>query len=96
MAHNHLLFRKDAIEATMLLRDWNEVERHTAALEDFVRPEPIPWTDFIIARARTFAALGSGRGSAKVENELLWLQTAGERLGIYMPGFSEMISPASG
>jgi hypothetical protein len=51
VAHNHLLFRKDAIEASMLLRDWEEPERHATALEDFVRPEPLPWTGFII-RAR--------------------------------------------
>jgi hypothetical protein len=47
VAHNHLLFRKDAIEASMLLHDWDETERHAAALEEFVRAEPLLWTRFI-------------------------------------------------
>ena len=48
IAPNHLLFRKDAIDACLSLRDWDGAERHGAALEDFVRPEPMPWSTFII------------------------------------------------
>jgi len=95
VAHNHLLFRKDAIEASMLLRDWEEAERHAAALEDFVRPEPLPWTGFIITRARAFAAIGKGRRDAQLEDELQRLQIEGDQLGIRLPGFSEVIGPTS-
>lgn len=95
VAHNHLLFRKDAIEASMLLRDWDEAERHAAALEDFVRPEPLPWTCFIAARARAFAAIGKGRRDAQLEDELRRLQIEGDRRGIHLPGFSEVIGPTS-
>ena len=95
VAHNHLLFRKDAIEASMLLRDWEEAERHAAALEDFVRPEPLPWTGFIITRARAFAAIGKGRRDAQLEDELQRLQIEGDQLGIRLPGFLEVIGPTS-
>jgi class 3 adenylate cyclase/tetratricopeptide (TPR) repeat protein len=94
LAHNHLLFRRDAIEACLLLRDWDEAERHAAALEDFVRPEPLPWTAFIAARARAFAALGRGRLDAQLESELQRLRIEGERLGICLPAASEIIGSA--
>jgi len=96
VSHNHLLFRKDAIETSMLLRDWDGAERHAAALEDFVRPEPLPWTSFIIARARAFATFGKGRRDAPLRGELQRLQIEGERLGICLPGVSEIIGPTSG
>jgi class 3 adenylate cyclase/predicted ATPase len=94
LAHNHLLFRRDAIEASMQLLDWDEAERHAAALEDYVRPEPLPWTAFLAARARAFASFGRGWRSAQVEDELQRLRTEGDRLGIRLPDISEMIRPA--
>jgi hypothetical protein len=68
------------------------MERHASALEDFVRPEPLPWTDFIIARARAFAAFGKGNRDEGLEGELQRLQIEGDRLGIRLPGVSEIIS----
>jgi len=95
VAHNHLLFRKDAIEASMLLRDWEEAERHAAALEDFVRLEPLPWTGFIIARARAFAAFGAGRHDARLDDQLRRLQIEGDRLGIRLPAVLDVVGPIS-
>jgi len=92
VAHNHLLYRKDAIEACLLLRDWSEAERHAAALEDFVRPEPLLWAGFIVSRARIFAALGRGCPAGEVESDLQRLKTEGDRLGIYLPGVAEVIA----
>jgi tetratricopeptide (TPR) repeat protein len=96
VAHNHLLFRRDAIEASMLLHDWHETERHASALEDFVRPEPLPWTGFIVARARAFSAFGRGRMGAELKSELQRLHTEGDRLGIFVSGVSEVIGSTSG
>jgi hypothetical protein len=90
LAHNHLLFRRDAIEASMLLRDWDGAERHAAALEDFVRPEPLPWTTFLAARARAFASFGKGCRDAELENELQRLRIESDRLGIRLPDVSEI------
>ena len=91
VSHNHLLFRRDAIEVSRLLGEWDEMERHAAALEDFVRPEPLPWTDFMIARARAFAAFGRGRYDPQLEHELQRLQIEGDRLGICLPGVSKIV-----
>jgi tetratricopeptide (TPR) repeat protein len=64
VGHNPLRFYPDAIDASLGLRDWDEADRYVDALEQFTRPEPLPWSDFFIARGRVLAALGrSGRGA---------------------------------
>ena len=55
-SYNHFLFRRDAIEVCLGIAAWGCAERHAAALEDFARPEPTPWTDYIVARGRALAA----------------------------------------
>jgi class 3 adenylate cyclase/tetratricopeptide (TPR) repeat protein len=95
LAHNHLLFRRDAIEATILLRDWDEVERHADALEAFVRPEPLPWTIFLAARARAFASYGRGHRSVQLDHELQRLYKDGDRLGICLSTAAQLISPGA-
>jgi class 3 adenylate cyclase/tetratricopeptide (TPR) repeat protein len=93
LAHNHLLFRRDAIEASLLLRDWEAAEHHAAALEEFVRPEPLPLTDFLAERARAFASVGKGCRNARLDEDLQRLRIDGDRLGIRLPDFSEMFRP---
>jgi len=85
VAPNHLLFRKDAIDACLSLRVWDGAERHGAALEDFVRPEPMPWSTFIISRARALAGYGRGRRDRLMMSELERLRSEGDRLGIHLP-----------
>ena len=58
-SYNHFLFRRDAIEVCLGIAAWGCAERHAAALEDFARPEPTPWTDYIVARGRALAALAA-------------------------------------
>jgi ATP/maltotriose-dependent transcriptional regulator MalT len=65
VAHNHFRFYRDAIDASLQAGEWDEAERLVAVLEDFTRPEPLPWTEFYIARGRALAAWGRGqRGDA--------------------------------
>jgi hypothetical protein len=83
VSHNHLLFRRDAIDACLGAGDWEGVERSAAALEDFARSEPLPFRDFYIARARALTAHGSQRSNAASRAaELGRLREAGERLGL--------------
>ena len=53
--------RRDAIEASLAAREWDEALRHAAALERYAAPEPLPWSDFFVARARALADAGRGR-----------------------------------
>jgi hypothetical protein len=83
VSHNHLLFRRDAIDACLGAGDWEGAERCAAALQDFTRAEPLPFSDFYIARARTLAAHGGQRLNAEaLAAELERLREEGERLGL--------------
>ncbi|RZL85953.1 MAG: adenylate/guanylate cyclase domain-containing protein [Variovorax sp.] len=52
LAHAHLGFYRDAIEATIEAGDWEETLRYANALEEFVRAQPLPWAQLVAARAR--------------------------------------------
>jgi class 3 adenylate cyclase/tetratricopeptide (TPR) repeat protein len=65
IGHNHILFRRDAIESCLAFERWDEAERHAGALEAFAAPEPSPWSDFLVARARLIAAF---RRDARIEH----------------------------
>ena len=61
VAHNHFRFYRDTIDATLRAGDWDEAERLADALEAFAAPEPLPWTDFYVARGRALGGLGPRR-----------------------------------
>jgi tetratricopeptide (TPR) repeat protein len=83
VSHNHLLFRRDAIEAYLGARDWEGMERSAAALAQYTRSEPMPFADFYIARARTLAACGRRQsGITVLAAELADLREKSERLGL--------------
>ena len=80
-AHNHLWFYRDAIEASLMLRNWIEVERYAQTMTDYTQAEPLPWSEFHIARARVLASFGRGERSAVIAAELDRLRGEGERIG---------------
>jgi tetratricopeptide (TPR) repeat protein len=81
VCHNHLNFRKEAIDACLAAGDWDEALRHAAALEDFARDQPFAWTTFFVARGRALAAHGQGRRDAELVAELERLREEGKRYG---------------
>jgi DNA-binding SARP family transcriptional activator len=58
VSHNHFEFRLLAIEFLLSARDWQAVRHHAAALADYTREEPLPWSDLVIARAEALAPAG--------------------------------------
>jgi len=60
VGHSELQFYVSAIDGALEQREWSEAERYANALEDYARAEPVPWTDFFIARGRALAAAGRG------------------------------------
>ena len=81
VAHNHFWFYRDVMEAALNLEDWNSAESYAQALEDFTRAEPLPWSDFFIARSRALAAFGRGGRDAATIDELRRLRDEAERIG---------------
>lgn len=70
------------MQVALDLADHDELERYAGALEDYTRPEPLPWSNFFIARGRALAALGRGRRDAALMAEIRGLRDEGERLGL--------------
>jgi hypothetical protein len=85
--HNHLMFGRDAIEACLEMGDWDRAEHYALALETCTRPEPLPLSDFFVARGRGLAAVG--RDPARADRAALErLMSEAERAGylLALPG----------
>ncbi|WP_321795675.1 adenylate/guanylate cyclase domain-containing protein [Caballeronia sp. J97] len=81
VSHNHFLFRRDAIDACLERRRWDAAAHHAAALEDYARREPSPFSAFVVARARALVAYGKGDRDAASLQALRRLEQAGEEAG---------------
>ena len=94
VGHNQLYFYRDAIEVSLQREDWDEVERYAQALADFVKSEPLPWSDFFIARGRALAAIGRGRRDEATIDELKRLRDEAERIGlkVALPALKEALT----
>ena len=84
VSHNHFIFFANAMDACLESGDWDEVDRYADALEDFTRPEPLPWCDFFIARGRALSAHGRGQGNETTMAKLRRLRDEADRVGFRM------------
>lgn len=57
LVHNHVFFRKIAIDWAIDAANWTMVERLAQALSDYVAAEPNEYAEFFVSRARALAAL---------------------------------------
>jgi hypothetical protein len=58
--HNHMGFRRYAIEAALLVEEWDAAEVHADALARRTAAEPLPYSDLIIERGHILARMGRG------------------------------------
>ena len=82
VGHNHLDFYEDAIETSLRIEEWDEADRYAQALEDYTRPEPLPRSDFFIARGRALAAHGRGNRDQATMIELQKLHDEAASIGL--------------
>ena len=62
LAHSHLWFYRDAIEASLAAREWATALNYAGALEHVLQVEPLPWVELMVERARSIvAAMASGK-----------------------------------
>ena len=94
LGHNFLMVYRYAMDACLRSGDLDEVERYAAALEDYTRPEPLPSSDFFIARGRALAAFGRGQRDATTTDELQRLrdEAAGVGLVTALPALEEALA----
>ena len=88
--HNYFWFYRDAIEVALGTADWDAVERHASALEQFTHAEPVPWTSFFVARGRALSAYARGERDRATLQQLECLRAEADRAGF------EMISLCNG
>ena len=82
VSHNYLHFYQNAMEAALNDREWEKAERYAAALAAYTAPEPLPWSEFFVARARALARYGRGERTDELEAELRALHARAERAGL--------------
>ena len=82
LAHNHIFFRRNAIEAVLAAGKSGEARRgdlvgvqirarrHAAALADYAAHEPLPLIDLIVRRAELLADAADGRLTPEKRAEL--------------------------
>lgn len=75
VSHNHFYFARAAIDISLRLEDWDEVERHALRLEAYTAEQPLAWSDFIIARGRALADWGKGVRSDELKQKIRALHT---------------------
>ena len=82
VSHNHFIFYEIAMEISLGMATWDEVDRYAQALQDYAGAEPLRRNDFFIARGRALANHGRGnRGQATID-ELQRLHEEAERNGL--------------
>jgi hypothetical protein len=80
VGHNHLWFYRDAIEALLSAGDGAGALEYVAALEDFTRAEPLPWSDLFAKRGRLLARALQGIDE-DIRAELTGIRSSLERAG---------------
>lgn len=70
VGHNHVWFRRSAIERALLLEEWNEAERHADALLLRMADEPFSFSTWVAQRGKILARRGRGEATMTDEIEL--------------------------
>jgi hypothetical protein len=93
LAHCHLTFYPNAIDAALAARDWQEALRYATALVAFVGSEPNTRARLAISRGQCLANVGiSGLSKAHV-SELRTIRADAERRGFksFLPGIDAVL-----
>jgi alkylated DNA nucleotide flippase Atl1 len=62
------------MEGALERGEWSEARRFADAMEDYTRAEPLPWSNFVVDRARALAAASEDRHDEDLIAELVRLR----------------------
>lgn len=71
VGHNYFWFYREVMQGALERGEWEDARRFADALEDYTSAEPLPWSDFFVARARVLATAGEGRRNETLTTELV-------------------------
>jgi len=80
VGHNAIGYHRYGIEDALARGEWARGLEHAAALEAYTRAEPLPYSDFLIARARVLAGLAARPEDRALQAELSRLRAEAERV----------------
>jgi tetratricopeptide (TPR) repeat protein len=83
VGHNYLTFYEDAMDACLQIGDWDGVERYAGTLQDYTQSEPLPRSDYFIARGRTLSAFGRGERDPAILQALQRLGDEARKIGFH-------------
>ena len=78
--HHAILYHRYGIEDTIARGEWARARTHAEALDEYTRAERLPYSDFLIARARALAALGENPRDPAARAEVDRLKADADRL----------------
>jgi DNA-binding SARP family transcriptional activator/tetratricopeptide (TPR) repeat protein len=82
LAHNHLLFRRIAIDVCHVTVEPEAMRLHAQRLEERTRAEPMPWSSFTARRARALADALDGRDGESLHARCAALIDEGNAIGL--------------
>ena len=80
VAHSHFSYHRLCIDDAIARREWAETNVHIAALAAFTEREPLPYTDFTLARGRTLVGLAARPQDPRLQATLADLRARAESL----------------
>ena len=83
-----------AIQVMLEQRDWDGAERYCTQLEQYCAREPLPWSDFLVARGRALARFGRGERSPELRTALAELRETAARaeFNVALPALDSAIA----
>ena len=90
VSHNHLQLRELAIDALLEIGDWDGVDASCARIRAYTADEPLPTSEFVMARGTALAQFGRGDRSDALRESLLGLQAEGANaeLNTFLPAIA--------
>jgi class 3 adenylate cyclase/tetratricopeptide (TPR) repeat protein len=82
VSHNYFFFHSDVINACLNDADWNGMELHADMLARYTADEPLPWSNFMVERARWAIRTTEEGGDQEMEAAGTRLLNQGREMGL--------------
>jgi class 3 adenylate cyclase/tetratricopeptide (TPR) repeat protein len=97
VGHSHIWFYRNAMDALLAAENWEGAEAIADAAEEYISPQPIPWMNIIIRRARVMASMGRGQVDDQTISEARQVLDDAQEKGFIaiIPGLKAALSRAA-